>query len=271
MAQWTGDRLDLSFEHVDELDIRIIAGEANVTTGEGPARVEVEVFRGPPAEVRIEGGKLSVLHQPERSVLGIMGGLKAIVSVVVPEETRASVRTVSADAFVAGLRAPTTVTTVSGAITATGLDGDITLRSVSGDVEAQGLAGTLRADSVSGDVTATADVSSARAKTVSGDVTLDLESTSEVDCVSVSGAVAVRLPTGAGIDVEVATISGRLDTNFPDGDLEITRRRMRGRIGGGGLRTVVRTTSGDVAILRGTQTVAPDDAGTGTHAGSSSL
>jgi hypothetical protein len=259
MAQWTGDQLDLTFEHVDELDVRIVGGEANVSAGIGPVRVEVEVLRGPPAEVRFESGRLTVTHEPERSIMGLVGGgVKVVVSVVVPEATATTVRTVSAEAFVAGLRGDTSVTTVSGGVTATGLDGDVTIRSVSGDIEAQGLDGSLRTDSVSGDVTVSAGVlRSARSKTVSGDVTLDLQSVPEINCVSISGDVAVRLPADADLDLEVATVSGHLDTNFPEDGLEIMRRRMRGRIGSGGPPATVRTTSGNVVVLRA-ESVAPE-------------
>lgn len=261
MAQWTGDVLDLSFEGIDDLDVRIVGGEVNVTTGTGPARIEVEVRRGPPADVRFEAGRLVVVHEPTRTLMGLVaGGIKAVVNVVVPEETPVAVRTVSGGAFVAGVRGVTTVTTVSGPTTITGLDGEITLRSVSGDIEAQGIDGSLHVTSVSGDVTITAGtMSSIRAKTVSGDVTLDLQSVPDVDGVSVSGDFALRLPVDAAFDIEVATVSGHLDTNFPDDDLQIGRRQMRGRVGLANIdsrRMAIRTTSGNVAFVRSTEATA---------------
>ena len=45
------------------------------------------------------------------------------------------------------------------------------------------------------------------------------------------------------------TVSGRLESGFPD-VLEAGKRRLRGRIGDGGRRLAVRTTSGDVTVLR---------------------
>jgi DUF4097 and DUF4098 domain-containing protein YvlB len=87
------------------------------------------------------------------------------------------------------------------------------------------------------------------ARAVSGEITLDFDETPDVDCTTVSGDVAVRLPSDAGIDFDAVTVSGRLQSGYPD-LLDSGKRRLRGRIGGGGRRLAVRTTSGDVVLLR---------------------
>src|SRR5689334_18407938 len=71
MAHYEGDRLDLELEDVDELEVRIVAGEVTVTAGSGSSdgggvRLEVEVLRGPPIEVDLVGGRLLVEHVPEK-------------------------------------------------------------------------------------------------------------------------------------------------------------------------------------------------------------
>jgi DUF4097 and DUF4098 domain-containing protein YvlB len=104
---------------------------------------------------------------------------------------------------------------------------------------------------VSGDLTISGgDPEAVSARSVSGDITLDLDDEAEVDCTTVSGDVALRLPAGSAIDLDVVTVSGRLETSFPDGGLDAGKRRLRGRIGDGGHRVTVRTTSGDVTVLR---------------------
>jgi hypothetical protein len=260
MARWEGADLDLTIGDVERLDVQIVGGEVTVSGGAGPARVEVEVLQGPDAQVSVSGGVLRVVHEPERSLLGIVrGNVKAIVTVVVPEGTPTAVRAVSGDAFVAGIAADCSITTVSGRLTATGLDGEVRLKTVSGAIEVQGLAGRLDTNTVSGEVTVVgAEPSSVVSRSVSGAVTLDLRRAAPVECTTVSGEVAVRLPADVGVDVDVSTVSGSLDVAFPTDHIEIGQRRLRGRIGDGGPVVSVRTTSGSVALLR--RTPAPEPA-----------
>lgn len=263
MTHYEGDRLELELDEVDEVDVRIVGGEVSITAGSSAAttvRLEVEVARGPHVDVEIGEGVLAVQHQPVRSLGGLLNGdlsVRATVSVIVPENTDVRVRTVSGDVFVGGIRASCSLSTVSGRITATALDGEVGLRSVSGDIDVQGVAGIVRANAVSGDVTISGGTpDEVTARTVSGELALDFDEAPDVDCTTVSGDVAVRLPASAGVDLDAVTVSGRLQSGFPD-LLESGKRRLRGRIGAGGRRLVARTTSGDVIVLRRT-TVAAD-------------
>jgi hypothetical protein len=255
MTHHEGEHLDLELDGVEELDVRIVAGEVSVTAGGSGtrARLEVDVLRGPPVTVDLRDGVLVVEHEPVRSLSNLLGGganVRAEVSVIVPEGTHTHVRTVSGDIFVAGIRSNTSVTTVSGRVTTTGLEGEVGLRSVSGDVDLQGVGGTVRVNSVSGDLTIrSGDPTEVTARTVSGEITLDLDEVPDIDCITVSGDVAVRLPPDAGLELDVVTVSGRLESSFPD-ELDAGKRRLRGRIGDGGPRLVARTTSGDVILLR---------------------
>ena len=258
MTEPRGDRIEVELDDVDAIDVRIVAGEVSVTAAagrpRGSVRVEVNVLRGPDAVVEWRDGTLVVVHQPVRSLPTLLSGSLAAevqVAIVVPEDITARVRTVSASLFAAGLVRESSLTTVSGRLTATGLDGEVDLKTVSGDLEVQGVGGSVRVTTVSGDLTVRGgDPVEVRAKSVSGDLTLDLDEVPDVDCTSVSGDVALRLPANAGADLEVVSVSGRLETTFPDHDLEGGHRRLHGRIGGGGRRITVRTTSGDVTVLR---------------------
>ena len=258
MTHYEGDRLELELEQIHEVDVRLVGGEVSITAGGAEAttvRVEVEVVKGPDVEVEVDGGVLAVQHQPVKSFGGLLSGdmaVRANVSVIVPERTDVRVRTVSGDVFVGGIRSSSSLTTVSGRITATGLDGETGLRTVSGDIDVQGVDGIVRANAVSGDVTISGGgPDEVTARSVSGELTLDFDEVPDVDCTTVSGDVAVRLPADAGVDVDAVTVSGRLESGFPDA-LEAGKRRLRGRIGGGGRRLSVRTTSGDVTVLRRT-------------------
>ena len=263
MAHYEGDRLDLELSDIDELDVRIVGGEVSVTARSGSrddgdgVRLEVDVLRGPPVEVDVHDGVLIVEHQPVKTWSTLLSGtirVEANVSVLVPESTVTKIRTVSGDVFVGGVRSSTSVSTVSGTVTATGLEGDVGLRSVSGDLDVQGVGGTVRTNAVSGDLTISGgDPDELTARAVSGDITLDLDGVPDVDCTTVSGDVAVRLPADASLEVDAVTVSGRLESSYPD-PLDAGKRRLRGSIGAGGgagrRRLTVRTTSGDLVLLR---------------------
>lgn len=256
MTHYEGDRLELELEDVHEVDVRLVGGEVSITAcgrESTSVRLEVEVLRGPDVEVDVVEGVLVVAQQPVKTLGALLNGdlaVRANVTLIVPEGTDVRARTVSGDVFVAGIRSSSSLTTVSGRITATALDGEVGLRTVSGDIVVQGVDGSVRANAVSGDVTISGGApSEVTARSVSGELTLDFDGVPDVDCTTVSGDVAVRLPSHAGVDVDAVTVSGRLESGFPDA-LESGRRRLRGRIGDGGRRLSVRTTSGDVTVLR---------------------
>lgn len=260
MTHDEGDRLALELEDVHEVDVRIVGGEISITSTSGEAaatavRLDVEVRRGPDVEVTVEDGVLLVQHQPVRSLGGLLSGdlsVRAHVTIVVSDGTVVRARAVNGDVFVGGVRASSSLSTVSGRITATALGGEVGLRTVSGDIDVQGVTGVVRVNAVSGDVTISGgSPDEVTARSVSGELTLDFDGVPDVDCTTISGDVAVRFPADAGLDVDAVTVSGRLESGFPD-VLEAGKRRLRGRIGDGGRRLSVRTTSGDVTVLRRT-------------------
>ena len=134
-------------------------------------------------------------------------------------------------------------------------------RSVTGDVRAQGLRGAVRASTVSGEV----DVQTseeAEASTVSGDVRVAmgrLPRTGSLRFNTVSGSVRLVLPSDAGAELRVSTVSGDLDSDF---ELRLNGRdsrssswvrvgqNIRATIGRGGPSIEIRTVSGDVELGR---------------------
>ncbi len=130
------------------------------------------------------------------------------------------------------------------------------LASVSGDIQVSGVLGQVHAESVSGDV-AVKDVSGlVNASSVSGDVDAEIrriEGVGDMKFSSVSGDVHVRAPNDADATVEMSSLSGSLDTNFP---IEIQEkqagpgRSARGTLGTGSSTLRLSTVSGDVSFNR---------------------
>lgn len=244
------------FDGVEAVEVQVVGGDVTVTAAAGSARVEAEVVQGPPLDIEVVAGVLRIVHRPER-LRGLVIGPRAIVSVVIDHTMPVTVRTVNADVFAAGTTTRTSLTTVSGRVTTTGLSGESSLRTVSGDIEADGVSGRVEASTVSGSITLSAKLgTSVSARSVSGDITLNMADAPTISASSVSGDVTIGLGSDATFDLDASTVSGRLDTTFPDDRLSSGRRRLRGSVGDGRGEVIVRTTSGNVAVLRRASTAA---------------
>lgn len=141
---------------------------------------------------------------------------------------------------------------------------------VAGDIIAEGLRNAVNVASVSGNVRV-ATTGTARAATVNGDVTASLGETDggEMEFVSVSGNVTVRLPRDVDAEVSAHTMSGEIESDFDlergpmargddddeddDGGLDFDIRigeSASGKLGRGGPELSVTTISGNIRLER---------------------
>jgi DUF4097 and DUF4098 domain-containing protein YvlB len=128
------------------------------------------------------------------------------------------------------------------------------ISSVSGDVSVSDITGKVHASAVSGDVHVSGVTGSVNAASVSGDVDVNISGLEGVDDMkfsAVSGDVKVTLPSTLDADVEISTLSGEIDTNFP---LEIKKeqfapgRRASGKLGDGTRRLKMSSVSGSISL-----------------------
>jgi len=128
------------------------------------------------------------------------------------------------------------------------------ISSVSGNVKARGIAGSLRASSVSGNVRIEDVTGTVSASSVSGNVEVDinrLEGADDMKFSSVSGNVRVRMPSGLDATVDMSSLSGALDTDFP---VEVKEKRYgpgrsaHGRLGDGTRRLSLSSVSGNISL-----------------------
>lgn len=130
------------------------------------------------------------------------------------------------------------------------------LASVSGDITVSGVQGQVRAESVSGDVAVKDVWGLVNASSVSGDVEAEirhLEGAGDMKFSSVSGDIRVKAPNDTDAVVEMSSLSGSLDTNFP---IQIEEKQTgpghsaHGRLGAGSSTLRLSTVSGDVSLNR---------------------
>ncbi|BFV57345.1 DUF4097 family beta strand repeat-containing protein [Kitasatospora sp. CMC57] len=273
MGKWTIDKPDriILDEPVETLHVRVVAGAVNVVATDGPARLEVTELDGEPLQVTLENGILTVTYQDlawseladsvksVETVKAFFGGLRrkrrAVVSLSVPAGAEVKVGSVSADATVSGTSGRVTVHGASGETTLAGLAGRTDVNTVTGDVNAEAVAGELRVNTVSGHLTVVAGTADRLlAKSVSGSVTLDVDTATPTDLhvTTVSGSVAVRLPSQADTKVEAGSTGGELSSTFEE--LKVGgswgTKKLSGQLGSGTGRLQVTTVSGAVTVLR---------------------
>ena len=280
------------------LDLNHIAGDVRVSTGRGnEVRIEAlkRVRHRDPEEakrllkdLRIEvtqvGGRLEV-----RTVYPRMTGNRnwngsVDYTITVPQNAAVSLKTVSGDVSVNGVRGEVRAETVSGDVELVSTPNLAVARAVSGDVNARDIAATtLTLGTVSGNVIATAlkvrtlDASSVSgdlrlsnlqverltAKTVSGDVTFEgaLARGGRYEFNAHSGDVRLIVAGTAGFELDASTFSGSVRSDFPvvlrmparsDSDRRgpATNRAIRGTYGDASSILSVRSFSGSVVITR---------------------
>ena len=134
----------------------------------------------------------------------------------------------------------------------------VDLRTVNGGVELTGLRGDVRARSTNGGIKghglASANVDAA---VTNGGVEIELASavtTGAIDLESVNGGVSLSLPRDSKADISARCVNGGL--SIDDLELEIigeqTRRKVEGKMNGGGARVTLETTNGGVRLSRST-------------------
>ncbi|MGK5546735.1 DUF4097 family beta strand repeat-containing protein [Streptomyces sp. URMC 127] len=249
---------------VSVLDVTVVNGTVNVVGTEGgPAHLELTALDGPPLKVVHEGGRLTVGYEDlsKKTLLGWLGRKSwkrsADVTLTVPATADVKVGVVGASAVVSGIAGDTKVAGVSGDTTLVGLTGDVRTETVSGRVEAQRLGGDVRCNGVSGDLTIV-ECSGGRIKadSVSGNVVIDVSPAApgvDLAVTTVSGEVAVRLPSSADATVEAGTTVGPVSCSFPELWVQdqFGARNITGRLGSGRGSVKVTSVSGAVALLEG--------------------
>lgn len=122
-------------------------------------------------------------------------------------------------------------------------------------MQASAIRGDLSAATVSGEITVAEGGGSVRARTISGTIAMDLGPSGDrdIELSSVSGDLTVRVPEASDLEVKLQSTSGQVASAFGQLELDRTpgRHAARGRLGSGTGRLRASSTSGHVALLRG--------------------
>ena len=124
-------------------------------------------------------------------------------------------------------------TTVNGGVSVTGLSGRVTAETTNGGVVARDVSGTIDASTTNGGV----DVELARLG----------EGGAKLACTN--GGIRLRLPADAKASISASVTNGGIDTSgLAIETTQSSRRRLEGRLNGGGAPIQIEGTNGGIRI-----------------------
>lgn len=191
-------------------------------------------------------------------------GTQTISDISGPLEANTGSGSLKLSSIGSGVRAHTG----SGDIDINGANGSVFARTGSGSIHAMNIAGGFDGETGSGHLTLEQSApGSVRAQTGSGglelrnvkgsleanagsgDIHVDGEATGGWVVHTGSGSVELRLPQNASFDLDAHTGSGSIDLSHPvTVQGSITRKEVKGKVGGGGVPVEVQTGSGSIRI-----------------------
>ncbi len=163
------------------------------------------------------------------------------------------VKTTSGDVVLGNVQGDLAWSSTSGDLDLAKLVGDLDLHTTSGEVSGQEINGDIKASSVSGDL-AFRDSQGGLSylHTTSGDIRAELKvidkDVSDMSLSTVSGDITLYLPEDASFDLDVSTVSGEINTGFKVLIDSVSKRKLQGGVGTGGITIKLKTTSGDISL-----------------------
>lgn len=206
-------------------------------------RITAEAADGPDIEVRAERSAKSLSDDQARDLLAKIEMREEVGSDRVRVEVRAPrINGPSGHEIKWTIKVPKGVAvdlrTVNGGVRMSALQGDIRARSTNGGI----VGSDLNATSVDASVT-------------NGGVEIDLASAptgGSFDLESVNGGVSLSMPSTSKADISARCVNGGISVDGLDVEVvgEKTRRRLDGKLNGGGARVSMETVNGGVKIAR---------------------
>lgn len=270
MARWTIDQpTTQTLDGIVALRVRIIGGHVNILPTDDPVTFEITDIVGEPVTVNQEAGILTI-HYEDLTGQGFLdrlkpiqlsnyknvGTRKATVNLRIPADCPVEVSTATAPVVIAGLRSRTNVKTANAEATLDDVSGETDINTASGNASVRNPSGTLAFHSANGQLAvAGGRLSDLNAKTASGQLLADtdLAPSGRVRLNSVSGEIALRVPSETSATVEMRSVTADLSSDFGlDRSSAPARSALNGKIGLGVDPASISTTtvSGRSSLLR---------------------
>jgi len=173
----------------------------------------------------------------------------------IPEATSVRLESVSGTIQIGDHLNQVDTKTVSGNIKLRNIRGNIEAKTTSGEVSGQEINGDIKASSVSGGL-AFLDSQGGLSylHTTSGKIRAELKfidkDASGMSLSTVSGDITLYLPEDASFDLNISTVSGEINSGFKVLIDSVSKRRLQGEVGDGGINIELKTVSGDISLRK---------------------
>jgi Putative adhesin len=206
-----------------------------------------------------EGNRITVeVTAPEHTggiVIGEHVGRSASLTVSLPRETDVTARSGDGAVAIENVAGRLDVNTGDGAINVRGSRGDMSVRTGDGAVALEDVRGQVELTTGDGAVRVDGVLQRVKARTGDGGVTIRASEGSTAgtdwDIESGDGSVTIDLPDGFGAELEARTGDGRVslqNLTLSDMTKDDEDKALKGRIGAGGSRLIVRTGDGSITL-----------------------
>jgi hypothetical protein len=170
------------------------------------------------------------------------------LEVVAPAESRLRARADSGGIDVRGIKGPIDCETDSGGIHANEIGGEVRARADSGGIHIRRVSGPVYAHADSGGIDALEVAGSVEAVVDSGGIRISQTKAAPIKAHSDSGGADITLASTGGYELQAHSDSGGITAPEITISGEISRRRLAGKLRGGGPLVDVRTDSGRISI-----------------------
>jgi hypothetical protein len=257
--------------------IEVVGGEAGAVEVHGVIQAHSGLFWGADASEKIrrieenppieQVGDVVRVGRPAIQDEDLYDNVSISYRIVVPRETAVVSRTGSGSQTLAGV-GDVQAKAGSGSIDIDGVSGSLNVKTGSGSIDARAIQGAIEASAGSGHIeleqTGEGDVSihsssgGVRISGVRGGLTVSTSSGSiraqgeilrDWSLDASSGAITVELPPGASFVLDARTSSGNIESAHPlTVSGRLSRKSLRGTVGGGGPRLQLETSSGSIEV-----------------------
>lgn len=162
-----------------------------------------------------------------------------------------SVNSTSSDAYFDNIEGSLDLSATSGDTEIQWVAGEVRVDKTSGDTRIEKTSGDLEVYSTSGDIWVVQRSGNFWVESVSGEIHIESEMTDgdDFEVSTSSGDITLRFPKETGAEIRASTSSGDIDAEAGIEIISLGRNEMEGRIGGGGKRLRLNSSSGDISLL----------------------
>ncbi|MFN0100797.1 MAG: DUF4097 family beta strand repeat-containing protein [Bryobacteraceae bacterium] len=227
-------------------------------------QVKIDISRGsdsvnirtvPPLDRGGNSGARYMIRVPKQVVLELIKSTNGSLRVN-GIDGAANLRTTNGSVRASAVNGAVSASSTNGAIEFVGLNGSAIARTTNGRIKMEEINGPMEASTTNGSIlaamTRSVDDRKMRFSTTNGTIELRLPAglKNDVRASTSNGSIEVKLPSAASFQVAARTSGSSIRSDF-NVEGEVTKKRVEGKVGGGGALLDLSTSNGSISLQRG--------------------